>query len=309
MLQKHIEDYLSSLRVANVSPHTIKNYRHDLEVFAQFVGPETDIRDLGVPVVRGHLYRLAESGVNAVSRNRALAVFKAFGKHLFAEGLLDDNIFEVVPRAKVPSRLPSAPAVETVFKLLDGEMPTAWPARDRALLELLYGSGVRNEEAAHLELDDIRTDRLILIHGKGQKQRLVPIGGALKRALDAYLLERAARLFKLKGESQALFLGIAPRNGVEHLTTRSVGRILHDAGVAKGIEPMHPHQLRHACATPMLDNGVIQKLLGHEKLSTTALYAFVSPKLMRRTYNDAHPSAKPPGHQVARLFLALNDKL
>jgi len=296
MLQQHIEDYLASLRIANASPHTIKNYRHDLEALAQFVGMETDVRDIGVPVVRAHIHRLAETGVNAVSRNRALAVFKAFGKYLFAEGILDDNIFEVVPRAKVPSRLPSVPTVETVFRLLDGEMPTAWPARDRALLELLYGTGVRNEEAAHLAVDEIRSDGLILIRGKGRKQRLVRIGGALKNALETYLPERTARLSKLKGDSQALFLGVAPRNGLEHLTTRSVGRILHDACVAKGIDPLHPHQLRHACATHMLDNGaplvVIQKILGHEKLSTTALYAFVSPKLMQRTYNHAHPSAR-----------------
>jgi len=298
MLKQNIETYLTTLRVADMSPLTLKSYRYELETFAAFVGPEVDVRDISVPVVRAHLHRLAFKGLCAKSRNHALAVLKAFGKFLVNEDLVGDDVFEVIPRAKMPQRLPDPPTVEVMNRLLDGEMPTRWPARDRALIELLYGTGARVSEAANIHLADIRGN-LILIHGKGDKERLVPIGGALRRALEVYLPERKRRLRTIGQESDALFFSLSNQNKLQSpapLDVRSVWRILHDACVAKEIKPLHPHALRHACATHMLDNGasliVIQKLLGHAKLSTTSLYAFVSTASMQRAYSLAHPSCR-----------------
>ena len=153
MLQNNIEFYLESLRAANMSPNTIKTYKQALGALLQFVGPQTDVRDIDVNVMRAYIHRLAEKGLSANSRNHALAVFTAFGKSLLDEGILADNIFAVMPRSKMPLRLFSVPSVQTIGTLLDGEMPTAWPARDRAELELLYGTGVRVHEAARLKLD------------------------------------------------------------------------------------------------------------------------------------------------------------
>lgn len=300
MLQDNIETYLASLRIANLSPNTIRSYQQALDSLALFVGPEADVRDIDVSVMRTYISVLAKGGLSPNSRNHALATFKAFGKFLFDEDILDDNVFEVMPRAKVPLRLPELPTLQTVTALLDGEMPTIWPARDHALLELLYCTGVRATESANIMLTDLRSDGLILIRGKGDKERLVPmrLASPPRKALDVYMADRARKLRKLKRESSALFFSISRRTKFkepEPLDVRSVWRILHDACIAKGIAPLHPHQLRHACATHMLDNGaslvVIQKLLGHTKLSTTALYAFVSTGLMQRTYN-LHPSCR-----------------
>jgi site-specific recombinase XerD len=298
MLQKNVELYLESLRIANLSPNTIKAYNQALEALMQFLGAQTDARDIDVNVLRAHIQLLAAKGLSANSRNHALRVFKAFGKFLVDEGILPDNVFGAIPPAKMPQRLLPVPSVATVGTLLDGEIPTAWPARDRAELELLYGTGVRVQEAAGITLPDLHGDGTILIHGKGGKERLVPVGKCLNLALQAYLPIREKVLRKRKQKSQALFFSIGPRTRnqmPQPLDVRSVRRTLRDVCKAKGLKPMHPHALRHACATHMLDNGaplvVIQQLLGHAKLSTTALYAFVSITLMQKSYNQAHPSA------------------
>jgi len=258
-----------------------------------------DVRDIDVTVVRAHLFRLLQAGLGAVSRNRVLAVLKAFGKFLVGEGILRDNIFDALSRVKTPSRLLRVPSVETLRTLLEGEMPTAWPARDRALFELLYGAGVRVEEGSRVVLSEIRPDETILIHGKGKKDRLVPIGKCFRAALDAYLPERKKMLRKWRRKSSALFFSVScqTRNRMdEPITVRSIGRTLGQVCKAKGLKPMNPHLLRHACATHMLNNGasliVIQQLLGHARISTTASYAFVSTALMNKTYNAAHPHAR-----------------
>jgi site-specific recombinase XerD len=158
-------------------------------------------------------------------------------------------------------------------------------------------------------MPDLLADGTILIHGKGGKERRVPVGSPLKQALDAYLPERETVLRGRKQHSQALFFecknpscrhshrfASLPREP-EPINVRTIRRVLLKVCKAKGVEPMHPHLLRHACATHMLNNGdalvAIRELLGHAKLSTTAQYAFVSVALMQKTYNAAHPHAKP----------------
>ena len=305
MLKNDVESYLQSLRVANLSQNTIKTYKHALEKLMQFVGPETDVREIDVSVIRTLVHRLAANGMSPSSRNHALRVFKAFGKYLLDEGIVEENIFALQPHTKVPVRLIQPPSVETMNTLLDGDIPTNWPARDRAELELLYDTGVRVQEAAGITLSDLRSDGTILIHGKGGKDRLVPLGEPLRKALDAYLPERQEVLRRRKQKSEALFFRCnspSSRNRrmfsnriLDALDVRSVRRTLIAVCQAKGLPPMHPHMLRHACATHMLDNGapltVIRALLGHAKLSTTAQYAFVSTGLMQKAYNSAHPSA------------------
>jgi site-specific recombinase XerD len=309
MLENHVKLYLESLRAANLSRNTIKTYKHALSDFLQFVGPGSNPREIDVQVIRAHIHVLAAKGLSLGSRNHAMRVLKTFGKFLVDERILEENLFELVPRARCPVRLISAPTLEAVAALLDGEIPTTWPARDRVELELLYGTGVRVQEAANIRISDLRADGTILIHGKGDKERLVPIGAPLQRALRVYLRERIVVLRRRKQQTEALFfecknprcvkvrrLANLPREP-EPINVRTIRRVLLKVCAAKGLEPMHPHLLRHACATHMLNNGaplvVIKELLGHAKLSTTAQYAFVSPALMQASYRAAHPHARP----------------
>jgi site-specific recombinase XerD len=314
MLKNHVTLYLESLRAANASPLTIKTYRHALEELVQFIGQESDARDIDVEVIRAHIHRLAAKGLSAVSRNHAMRVLKTFGKFLVEERIVEENLFALASPAKCPSRLISPPTVETVTALLDGKTSARSPsegyykrplliefskARDRALLELLYGTGVRVQEATTVMTEDIRGDGTILIHGKGDKERLVPVGRPLRNALEIYLRERRRMLRNLRQQSPALFFSMSLRTKTrtpKPLNVRSVHRILTTACQANGLKPLNPHALRHAAATHMLDNGaplvVIKELLGHAKLSTTAQYAFVSTALMKKTYDASHPHAK-----------------
>jgi len=170
----------------------------------------------------------------------------------------------------------------------------SFPERDRLMLELLYGCGIRNSELVGINVDDIRlTTEAILIRGKGKKERYVPFGDAVKSALASYLRGRQGVLSELHKHSPALLIN--QRGG--RLTTRSVGRIIKKIAVAKGLSPdVHPHTLRHAFGTHMLEEGAdlraIQEMLGHERLSTTQRYTQLSMKHLLTVYDQTHPRAK-----------------
>jgi integrase/recombinase XerC len=180
--------------------------------------------------------------------------------------------------------------------VIDGDMPAvaAFPERDRLMLELLYGCGIRNSELTGINLEDIRLSaESILIRGKGKKERYVPFGDSAKAALAAYLPERLKLLDETHRRSAALLIN--RRGGC--LTTRSVGRIIKKIAVAKGLSPdVHPHTLRHAFGTHMLEEGAdlraIQELLGHERLATTQRYTQLSMKHVLQVYDQTHPRAK-----------------
>jgi site-specific recombinase XerD len=188
--------------------------------------------------------------------------------------------------------------------LLDrGDFPTAFPERDKLLCELMYGAGLRVSEVAHIMVDDLRPEQnAILIHGKGgpygknAKHRLVPLNPYSQKALDAYLIARSSLAETRKLETQALFFGLRNNEAHSAISVRSVFRMLLHMTKVRGLQRMHPHLLRHACATHMLDNGcpldVIAQILGHDNLDVTAHYAQVSTRLMMDTYNAAHPHAK-----------------
>jgi len=180
--------------------------------------------------------------------------------------------------------------------VLDGKMPeiAAFPQRDLLMLELLYGCGIRNSELTGINLEDIRLSaEAILIRGKGRKERYVPFGDSVKAALAAYLPARLKTLAEQEKTSSALLVNW--RGG--RLTTRSVGRIIKKIAVAKGLSPdVHPHTLRHAFGTHMLEEGAdlraIQEMLGHERLSTTQRYTQLSIKHVLHVYDQTHPRAK-----------------
>jgi integrase/recombinase XerC len=227
---------------------------------------------------------------------RSLAAVRSLYRWLAREGLVEQNPAMLVATPRLPKKLPRVPTVEEMNAALDGDLPecAASPERDRLLLELLYGCGVRNSELTGINLDDIRaTTGAILIRGKGKKERYVPFGESAQAALAEYLPKRHEVLGKLRKASAALLIN--QRGG--RLTTRSVGRIVKKIAVMKGLSPdIHPHTLRHAFGTHLLSEGAdlkaIQEMLGHERLSTTQKYTQLSMKQVLEVYDQTHPRAK-----------------
>ena len=227
---------------------------------------------------------------------RALAAVRSLYRWLAQEGVVEQNPASLVSTPKLPKKLPRVPTIEEMNGVLDGKMPevAAFPERDRLMLELLYGCGIRNSELTGINLEDIRLSaEAILIRGKGKKERYVPFGDSVKTALAAYLPVRQQMLAEQKKNVPALLVNW--RGG--RLTTRSVGRIIKKIAVAKGLSPdVHPHTLRHAFGTHMLEEGAdlraIQEMLGHERLSTTQRYTQLSIKHVLHVYDQTHPRAK-----------------
>jgi integrase/recombinase XerC len=293
--EKAIEKFLQSLRQRNASVHTIKAYTGDLENFAGYIGTRT-WQSIDHLTIRGFLSRLYEKGLGKTSVARSLAAVRSFYRWLAQEGIVEQNPAALVSTPKLPKKLPRVPTIEEMNSVLDGQMPelAAFPERDCIMFELLYGCGIRNSELIGVNLDDIRlSSEAILIRGKGKKERYVPFGDSVRVALAAYLPVRQQLLAERKKNTAALLIN--RRGG--RLTTRSVGRIIKKIAVAKGLSPdVHPHTLRHAFGTHMLEEGAdlrsIQEMLGHERLSTTQRYTQLSMKHVLEVYDQTHPRAK-----------------
>lgn len=294
-VEKSTDQFLRVLRERNASAHTIKAYAGDLENFANYVGAR-DWKNIDHIAIRGFLSHLYEKGLSKPSVARSLAAVRSLYRWLAQEGVVEQNPAKLVATPRLPKKLPRVPTIEEMNSVLDGAMPeiAAFPERDRLLLELLYGCGIRNSELTGINLDDIRVSaEAILIRGKGKKERYVPFGGSAAAALRSYLPERARVLAEKNKTSPALLVN--QRGG--RLTVRSVGRIVKRIAVAKGLSPdVHPHTLRHAFGTHMLEEGAdlraIQELLGHERLATTQRYTQLSMKHVLAVYDQTHPRAK-----------------
>src|SRR6202140_3829550 len=244
-VEKAVADFLHHLGERNASPHTIKAYRGDLANFAVYAGSR-GWKDLDHIAIRGFLSQLYAKGLGKTSVARALAAVRSLYRWLAREGIVEQNPAKLVATPKLAKKLPRVPTIEEMNSVLDGQMPeaAAFPERDRLMLELLYGCGMRNSELTGINLDDIRLSaEAILIRGKGKKERYVPFGDSAKSALGAYLPERQEVLAATHKNTPALLIN--RRGG--RLTTRSVGRIVKQIAVAKGLSPdVHPHTLRHA---------------------------------------------------------------
>jgi integrase/recombinase XerC len=295
VVEKAVADFLNHLRERNVSAHTIKAYSGDLAGFAAYAGAR-GWKQIDHIAVRGFLSQLYERGLSKTSVARSLAAVRSLYRWLAREGVVEQNPAKLVATPKRPQKLPRVPTIEEMNLVVDGQMPevAAFPERDRLMLELLYGCGIRNSELTGINLDDVRLSaEAILIRGKGKKQRYVPFGESAKRALVGYLATRHETLLNTRKSTTALVIN--HRGG--RLTTRSVGRIIKKIAVAKGLSSdVHPHTLRHAFGTHMLEEGAdlraIQELLGHERLATTQRYTQLSMKHVLQVYDQTHPRAK-----------------
>ena len=310
-----VDEYLRVLQnERGSSEHTLRAYRRELTNFVLYmderqaaIGSVDKIDHLHI---RTYLGTLLERGLSKASAARALAAIRSWFKWLARTARVEQNVASLVATPRLPKHLPRVPSIEQMNRVVDSVADDAasWPARDKAILELLYGCGIRNAELTGLNLNDIHwANEAILVRGKGQKQRLVPLGDAAAQALRAYLGEREARLTaKFAGEKMqstpALFVslqlrGLGKPGGQARLTTRSVGRIVKRVSILRGLSAdVHPHTLRHAFGTHLLEEGAdlraIQELLGHERLSTTQRYTQLTTSQLEAVYDRTHPRAR-----------------
>jgi integrase/recombinase XerC len=313
-LEELTGDYLRMLEnERGASAHTLRAYERELRGFVAYLGKHPASLERPERVehthIRSYLATLYERGLAKPSVARALASIRSWFKWLARTGRLEQNVASLVATPRLPKHLPRVPSIEQMNRVADTVETDAasWPARDRAIIELLYGCGLRNAELTGLNLGDIHwADETILVRGKGQKQRYVPLGDAAAVALRAYLGERAERLGG-KGNggaarTQAVFVNARLRGlgkGAEgaRLTTRSVARIVKRLAILRGLSSdVHPHTLRHAFGTHLLEEGAdlraIQELLGHERLSTTQRYTQLTAAHLAEVYDRTHPRAK-----------------
>ena len=295
IVEKAAAKFIRALQERNASPHTIKAYRTDLAQFTEYVGPQ-GWGDIDHVLIRGYLANLYERGLSKTSVARSLAALRSLYRWLAQEGEVEQNPAALVATPKLPKKLPRVPTIEEVNTVLDAEMPecSAFGERDQVILELLYGCGIRNSELIGINLDDIRwSNEMILVRGKGRKERYVPFGDSAKAAVQAYLPTRQRVLGETKRTAErALLVNLRGAR----LSTRSVGRIVKQIAVARGLSPdVHPHTLRHAFGTHMLEEGAdlraIQEMLGHERLSTTQRYTKLTVKHVMDVYDKTHPHA------------------
>lgn len=289
-MKKHIEQFCNSLKAEkDVSPHTMRAYTKDLEEFLSFTDKKPqDIDNLDI---RGFLASLHYRKLKKSSIARKLATIRSFFKYLHREGIVKKNPAKLVSSPKVPKSLPRFLTVDEAFALMDSPKGDTFQAsRDKAILELLYSSGLRVSELTTLDINDFDIkESLVRVKGKGKKERIIPIGSKAVEAMENYLPERIL----LKKKSQALFLN----NRGGRLTQRSIRRIVDKYGRMIALKGhLSPHALRHTFATHLLHGGAdlraIQELLGHSSLSTTQKYTHVDIVHLIEVYDKAHPLAK-----------------
>jgi integrase/recombinase XerC len=293
------------------SVHTLRAYRRELHGFAAWLAgqhPRLTVARIEHTHIRSYLGVLYDRGLSKASAARALASIRSWFKWLARNHHIEQNAASLVSTPRLPKHLPRVPSIEQLNRVVDSVRDDAasWPARDKAIMEMLYGCGIRNAELTALDLDDIHwANEAILVRGKGQKQRYVPLGDSAAEAIRAYIAQRADRLAaddqKKPLTTPALFLNLRLRGighgGQARLTTRSIGRIVKRIAILRGLpSDVHPHTLRHAFGTHLLEEGAdlraIQELLGHERLSTTQRYTQLTTAQLTAVYDRTHPRAK-----------------
>ena len=287
------------------SKHTLRAYRRELLAFSTFlekqIGADCQPREIDHLHIRAYVGQLIDHGLQKTSSARALAAIRSWLKWLARKGFLDSNPALLVSTPKLPKRLPRVPSIEQMNKLLDAapSQDGMWPERDLVIFELLYGCGIRNAELVGINLSDIHwANEVILVRGKGKKERYVPLGDDAQSSLLQYIPSRGAKLQSAGRSSDALLLSVHLRGkGDARLTTRSVGRIVKHIALERGLPAdTHPHTLRHAFGTHMLEEGAdlraIQEMLGHERLSTTQRYTQLTTGKLAEVYDATHPRAR-----------------
>ena len=300
-MESLVDEYLSHLAVEKgSSSRTVDAYARDLRRYLAFLTRRgaSDINVVTRDDVASFLGDLSDQGLGASSVERAASTVKGFHRFVVREGFTENHPTANLALPKVPKRLPRTLSIEEVTSVLDRDWPST-PAgvRDRAVLELLYGCGLRVSELVGLDVGDLRFDEgVVRVFGKGSKERVVPLSGTAASALRTYLDEARSLLYTKRTSgaqaTSAVFLNL--RGG--RLSRQSVFAIVRDAGASVGIEGLHPHLLRHSFATHMLGGGAdlrsLQEMLGHSDIATTEIYTHVDRGHLREEYLSTHPRAR-----------------
>lgn len=326
MIDKLLAQFLEHLRYErNVSEHTLRNYASDLDQFLEYLAPaetekpeakkraqqtdpgraaskkrkrqEPDLKQIDHITIREWLSSLHTAHKKKTSIARKLAALRTFFQFLVREGELEQNPAKLVATPRLEKKLPVHLSIEDAVRFIETpDLESDLGKRDRAILELLYATGVRVAELTRLNLHDIDfRNKLLRVTGKRRKQRIVPFGDPALQALKNYLEVRDGLLQQAplaERDSQALVLNYQGTR----ITTRSVGRMVEKyIRLCAGIHDISPHALRHSFATHLLDSGAdlrdIQELLGHARLSSTQIYTHVSMEKLIEVYDKAHPKA------------------
>src|SRR2546421_8969655 len=319
MIDKLLTQFLEHLRYErNVSEHTLRNYASDLEQFLDYLVPtenkpdksptkrptsqkkkrrEPNLNQIDHITIREWLSSLHTAHKKKTSIARKLAALRTFFQFLVREGVLEQNPAKLVATPRLEKKLPVHLSIEDAIRFIETpDSETDFGKRDRAVLELLYATGVRVSELVQLDLRDIDfKNKLLRVFGKRRKERIVPFGDPAARALKEYLEVRDGFLMNApvtKRDAQPLILNYQGTR----MTTRSVGRLVEKyIRLCAGIHDISPHALRHSFATHLLDSGAdlrdIQELLGHARLSTTQIYTHVSMEKLIEVYDKTHPKA------------------
>ena len=289
-ISENVDQFLAFMESRGRSKNTVINYRVDLEQFREYLLRQdiSDVSGIDSQSVRVYLSNIIGFGIAKSSAARKLSAVRGFISWLSSREILEYGVAAGLKGPKLPSSLPRALSYEETEKLLvEGPENGKHYQRDRLILELLYGSGLRVSELIDLNWENIETDqRMIRVLGKGSKERLVPFGLSVKELLEDW------SLLSKEGTKGPLFIS---EKGAERLTVRTVHRLVQRAALRVGIYGVSPHTLRHCFATHLLERGaplrVVQELLGHESIAATQRYLSITAEQMKRSYMEYHPRA------------------
>ncbi|MEA4871743.1 MAG: site-specific tyrosine recombinase/integron integrase [Synergistaceae bacterium] len=289
-ISENVDQFLAFMESRGRSKNTVINYRVDLEQFREYLLRQdiSDVSGIDSQSVRVYLSNIIGFGIAKSSAARKLSAVRGFIRWLSSREILEYGVAAGLKGPKLPSSLPRALSFEETEKLLvEGPENGKHYQRDRLILELLYGSGLRVSELIDLNWENIETDqRMIRVLGKGSKERLVPFGQSVKKLLEDW------SLLSKEGTKGPLFVS---EKGAERLTVRTVHRLVQRAALRVGIYGVSPHTLRHCFATHLLERGaplrVVQELLGHESIAATQRYLSITAEQMKKSYMEHHPRA------------------
>ncbi len=289
-LKESIEDFLRYLLIdKNYSNNTIESYKEDLLKFSEFFNNK-DISSIDIDDLKRYVKYLNNQELNELSISRNISCIKSFYKYLNIEKIIENNPSNSLFLPKVRKKLPNTLSEEEVDLLLDIKLTDMFSYRNKAMLEVLYATGLRVSELVNLKMENIDFESdIIRTYGKGNKERVIPIGEYAKIYLEKYLNEYRYQMLK-HGNNEYVFLNNHGKNMTRQGFFKIIKQIANDAGIKKEISP---HILRHSFASHLLKHGAdlrtIQELLGHSNVSTTQIYTHISNEELKENYKNYHP--------------------
>ncbi|GHS94163.1 integrase [Synergistales bacterium] len=295
-IESSITAFLEYIKNKYASEHTLINYTVDMRQFSEYLAEQqvSSLEEIDMPRLRAYLRGMYGWGYSKASISRKLSALRSFFSYLKKHGVLERDVARSLQGPSAPRSIPRALSMEAIDKLFEMAKESEDPVRDSAILELLYGCGLRISELVSLKWSDIDIEeRWLIVLGKGNKERRMPFGRYAQKALLSLLERRDAK----QGESENgfVFEGKKGKDRLSPLTVRTVHRAVTTLAARCGLEGVTPHSLRHSCATHLLERGAplsfVREFLGHETMVTTQIYLTISASWMKESYAAHHPRA------------------